>query len=192
MAVATIERRYSPEDLLTMPGGEAYELVNGELVEKEMGAESGWIATKLATRLDLFCEREQAGDVFAGEVGYQCFADEPARVRKPDISFVRVGRLPGNRIPRGHIRIAPDLAVEVVSPNDLFSEVHAKVDEYLGAGVPLVWVIEPTTRSALVYRQDGTLSLLRSPQELDGEAVLPGFRCPKAEIFPPASDAADE
>src|SRR5262249_53718427 len=142
MAVATVERRYRPEDLLTMPGGEAYELVNGELVEKQMGAEADWIAVKLATRLDLFCEREQAGSIFGGETGYQCFPEEPSRVRKPDVSFVRAGRLPGNRIPRGHLRVAPDLAVEVVSPNDLYEEVRSKVEEYLCAGVPLVWVVE--------------------------------------------------
>lgn len=192
MAVAVDERRYCPEDLLGMPDGDAYELVNGELVERKMGAESGWIAGELLARLRIFVAGTHVERIFPSEVGYQCFPDDPRRVRKPDVSFIRAGRLPGNRIPRGHLRAAPDLAVEVVSPNDLYEEVRAKVEDYLGVGVSLVWVVEPETRSALVFLQDGSVSLLRSQQELDGESVLPGFRCPICEIFPAASDAPDE
>jgi len=77
-----------------------------------------------------------------------------------------------------------DLAVEVVSTNDLFTEVARKAEEYLRAGVRRLWVVEPTLRVVYVYRPDGTISILRETHELDGEDVLPGFRCRVVELFP--------
>jgi Uma2 family endonuclease len=83
----------------------------------------------------------------------------------------------------GHIPIPPDLAVEVVSPNDLFYDVQQKVGEYLQAGVRLVWIVNPRTREVHVYRGDGGFQLLKNGDSLDGAEVVPGFRCPLAEIF---------
>jgi Uma2 family endonuclease len=104
------------------------------------------------------------------------------------VSFIRHGRLPGERIPRGDILITPDLAVEVVSPNDLYNEVDVKVSEYLDVGVSLVWVVNPEARTACVYRPGGTARRLRENDEIDGGDVLPGFRCRVAEFFPPAGE----
>lgn len=84
---------------------------------------------------------------------------------------------------RGFLRIAPDLAVEVVSPNDTVYEVDEKVEELLAAGVRLVWVLNPETRIVEVHRLDGTVSKLHVADELSGEDVLPGFTCPVAELF---------
>src|SRR5947208_12087963 len=119
MAVAALDTRPTPEDLLTMPDGEHYELVNGELVEKRMGTKSSWIAGEVQRRLGNFIETSRAGWVLPAEASYQCFPDDPKRVRRPDVSFIRRGRLPGEELPEGHTPIPPDLAVEVVSPNDL-------------------------------------------------------------------------
>ena len=116
-AIAT-EARYTPEDLLAMPDGKRYELVDGRLVERKMGAESSWVGTRLASRLDRFCEDNNLGIVWAADNGYQCFAHAPGLVRRPDVSFVKKGRLPGDVAPKGWVKIPPDLAVEVVSPND--------------------------------------------------------------------------
>ena len=80
--------------------------------------------------------------------------------------------------------IPPDLAVEVVSPNDLAYDVESKVVEYLDASVALVWVIDPEARTVRIYRRDGSISWLREHGELSGEEVLPGFQCRVAANFP--------
>jgi Uma2 family endonuclease len=91
--------------------------------------------------------------------------------------------MPPEEEPQGHCRIAPDLVAEVVSPNDLIYEVAARVAEYLGAGVRLVWVVNPADRTVQVHRQGGTGTILREADELAGEEVLPGFRCQVGELF---------
>src|SRR4051794_9073614 len=158
MAIAT-ERRYTPEDLLTLPDGERFELVNGILVEKKMGTEAGGIAATIIGLLFIWNQRTHQGRVVSAEGSYQCFGDDADRVRRPDVSFLRTERLPGGVLPRGHSQVAPDLAVEVVSPNDLYSEVRAKIEEYFRAGVRLVWVVDPETQSVEVLRVDGSGAL---------------------------------
>ena len=185
--MSTIEAiHYTPDDLLTMPGGERYELVDGQLVEKAMGAESEWIGDELRYALKAFIKAKRNGLSFGPETGYQCFRNAPAKVRKPDASFIAADRLPGNRIPKGHIRIVPDLAVEVISPNDSYYVVDAKVHEYLEAGVRLIWVINPDLRSIKVFEASvGFTQELTDGDELAGGEVLPGFSCPVASLFPP-------
>jgi Uma2 family endonuclease len=171
------------EEFLDLPNTDFHELVDGKLVEKRMGAESSYIAGRLNTLLSRFCEDPFRGWVFPGDAGYQFLPDRPNVVRKPDVSFIRVGRLPEERPPEGHIRLAPDLAVEVVSPNDLFYEVEQKVAEYRAAGIPLIWIVVPPTRIVLIRRGDGSCVEVGETGELDGEAVLPGFRCPVSALF---------
>ena len=86
--------------------------------------------------------------------------------------------------------IPPDLVVEVVSPNDLAYEIDEKVQEYLDAGVQLVWVVNPALRTVRIYRADGTISGLHESDELSGENIVPGFHCPIANLFPPRPAAA--
>ena len=94
-------------------------------------------------------------------------------VRRPDVSFVKRGRLPGDVSPDGWIKIPPDLAVEVVSPNDVVEELEAKLEDYQKAGIPLVWVIYPKRRKARVFRLDGTEVVLSEDDELSGEDIIP-------------------
>jgi Uma2 family endonuclease len=91
--------------------------------------------------------------------------------------------LPDERVPKGDIAIAPDLAVESVSPNDTYEEVEVKVGEYLRAGVRLVWVISPETRTLLVRRPDKTATTLDTTDTLGGEGVIPGFTCLVGDLF---------
>jgi len=184
----SLSTAYAPDDLLTLPDGERCELVDGELREKEMGAESDWIAFELGGLLRPVVVSLNRGWLFGAQTGYRCFPDDPGKVRKPDVSLILTGRLPGERIPKGHIDIPPDLAVEVVSPNDRYADVQDKVAEYLAAGVRLVWVVNPDLRNVHVYRADGSVAVLTAEQELDGADLLPEFRVRVADIFPNRQD----
>lgn len=79
--------------------------------------------------------------------------------------------------------MAPDLVAEVVSPNDTAVEVQSKAEAWLVAGVRIVWVLYPTTRSAMVYKADGSVQLLHEGDSIQGDAVLPGFACRLSELF---------
>jgi Uma2 family endonuclease len=170
------------EDTLAVPDG--YELVDGELVEVKMGARSSWVGGQLIGLLSPFCGKNALGWVWPADLVYRCFANRRT-ARKPDVSFIRRGRLPNEELPEGDLGLAPDLAVEVVSPNDTVYELDTKVEEYLAAGVRLVWVINPNSRLAVIHRLDGTMTKVRQDQELSGEDVVQGFRCVLAECLPP-------
>jgi Uma2 family endonuclease len=182
MSSATIDRTYSPEDLLTMRDGEHYELVGGELVEKNMGARESRVHVLLSTRLEIWNGDGERGVVLDSETGYQCFPDEPRKVRRPDVSFIRADRYSDDLL-EGHVPIPPDLAVEVISPNDLFYEVNEKVGEYQRAGVALIWVIDPNSRTVHVIEGDRPQVRLTDADELTGGSVLPGFRCAVGDLF---------
>jgi Uma2 family endonuclease len=167
-----------------------YELVDGELVELQGGCECGFIAGKLACLLGNHCERPWIGWALGREAGYQLLPARPKLIRKPNVSFVRLGRLPNEELPYGPARLAPDLAVEVVSPNSLSYEVETKVAEYREAGVPLLWVVAPPTRRVLI-RRDGSVREVGEDGELSGEDVVPGFRCHVADLFPPTLEPTD-
>jgi Uma2 family endonuclease len=183
MSTITTKSQYTPEDLLNMPDGDLYELVDGRLVERNMGSWPALVGGRLLQYLNNFSDQNPAGWALSGECSYQCFPDAPSKVRKPEFSFIRLGRLPDERLPEGHIRIAPDVAVEVVSPNDLDYETDQKVEEYLRAGVSLVWVINSESRTVLIYRKDGSINGLRENDELSGEDVIPGFHCRVGDLF---------
>jgi Uma2 family endonuclease len=172
------------DDLLALADKDGYELIDGQLVEKPMGAESSCVTAKLIVRLGAHIEGQRLGFVFDSECGYQkIFPNDPKRVRKPDVSFIARGRLPNDRPPRGHASIPPDLAVEVVSPNDIAEDIESRVDDFLGAGTKLMWVLYPATASVWVIRQDGSGARLKGTQELSGEDVIPGFACQAQALF---------
>jgi Uma2 family endonuclease len=176
--------RYTPEDLLAMEDGHCYDLVHGQLVERHIGAESSRIAQVINQRLGLFVDSHRLGLVWGPDCGYQIFADDPHKVRYPDGSFVARGRLPDEQPPRGHMRLPADLMIEVVSPHDLAWEIDQKVDEFLRAGVRLVWVLYPDTCTILIYHPGSEVTRLSKSDDLSGEDVLPGFTCPVSELFP--------
>ncbi len=180
-----VEKTYTPADLLAKPDAEGYELVDGRLVERNVGVLSSWVGGRLHRFIDVFIDEQDLGWAWPGDQGYECYLDSPGKVRKPDVSFIRLERMPQGPTSEGYITIPPDLAVEVLSPNDLAYEVENKVVEYLAAGVLLVWVINPETRTIHIHRHDGSVGWLREEDELSGEDVLPGFRCPVSSLFPP-------
>src|SRR5207248_4392981 len=126
------------------------ELVRGVLVVREPpGGRHGSVTMNLGLRIGNYVERTGAGQVFAAETGFTV-ARGPDTVRAPDIAFVRRERLP-DPDPRGFPDLAPDLVVEVLSPDDRPGAVLAKVADWLSAGTKLVWVIDPMRRVARVY-----------------------------------------
>jgi Uma2 family endonuclease len=184
MSALAAELIYTPEDLLLMgEQGKGFELVDGRLVEKNMGGFASWVAVQISHLLVVHGQKAGLGWVLDAEGSYQCFPDDRRKVRKPDVSFIRRGRLPEERIPDGHITLAPDLAVEVISPNDTAYEVDTKVQEYLTAGVPLVWVVNPRVRTVHVYRAEGRMERLREDAVLTAPELLPDLRCPVADLF---------
>lgn len=190
MSILEVEpRQYTPEDLLTMAGGDRYELVDGQLVERKTGWKSSWVGGRLFYYLSAHLQANPIGWLAGADGSYQCFPKHPTRVRKPDVSFIRLERLAVDEAPEGHCRLAPDLVAEVVSPNDSYSEVEERIEDYLDAKVRLIWVSDPPTRTARVHRPDGSAKNLKPDDELDGEDVLPGFRCPLASLFLPPGAA---
>jgi Uma2 family endonuclease len=187
MTIANTGSLFTPDDLLRMENAVNFELVDGRLVERHMGMESSAIALKIAFLIGLFLRDRRLGHLFGADASYQCFPNAPTKVRKPDVSFIRTERLPGGRVPAGHCPVAPDLAVEVISPGDLAYEVEEKVTEYLGAGVPLVWVVHPPTRTVRIHRPKssprGSVAELSGNDVIGGEDVLSGFSCNIADFF---------
>ena len=104
-------------------------------------------------------------------------------VRGPDLAFWRAGRLP-TPLPAGFLEEAPDLAVEILSPSNSASEMLEKVREYLEAGTLLVWVVDPASRTATVYRSRNDIRIVTDDEALDGDDVLPGFRVVLGEVLP--------
>jgi Uma2 family endonuclease len=178
-------RRLTPDDLLRLPDdGKVYELVDGELKEKPVSKESSRIGVRFARFLDVFCDMHNAGWVYGPDNGFRCFPDDPGRVRKPDVAFVSVARMPVETYEdEGFCTTAPDLVVEVVSPNDLASEVEGKRDEWLAAGVRAVWIVHPETRTVHTHTSAGGYTFLREADTLTAPDLLPGFAVPVADLF---------
>lgn len=188
---AVLTRPGQPDtDEWDVPDG--YELIDGLLVETPVGAESGLVAGELYHRLRTYLDTNPIGKAIPGDIGFRCFPHRPRLLRKPDASYFAGGRLPGNLVPKGDIRIFPDLAVEVISPNDLAEAVQEKIEDYLAAGVRLIWIIYPTQRTATAY-SPGPCTYVPRGGELDGDDVIPGFRCKLEDILqPPGPTTPDE
>jgi Uma2 family endonuclease len=182
MSILTPPTPVTPEDLLSLPDGKSYELVDGRLMERHMGLESSKIALRIAFLIAQFIQDRRLGDLFGSDASYQCFPQAPQEVRRADLSFIRAGRFEGGRLPKGHCRIPPDLAVEVISPGDLAYDVEEKVAMYLAAGVKSVWVVYPPTKVVRVHRR-GSSSELTADDTITEPELLPGFSSKVAEFF---------
>jgi Uma2 family endonuclease len=184
MAVTQTRKLMTAEELLKLPdNGTRRELIKGEIREMApAGAKHGRAAMKLASRLDRYAEEHDLGIVLAAETGFR-LSREPDTVRAPDLSFVAKGRIPPEGPPDSYWDLAPDLVTEVVSPNDTADYVQEKAQTWLEAGVRLMWVVYPNTRSVVVYESLKEIRVLTPDDRLEGGDVVPGFRCPVAEVF---------
>jgi Uma2 family endonuclease len=182
--MSTTTQLMTAEELLRLPRGRLrYELVKGELrTMSPAGFDHGVIIMNLASPLDQYVKAHNLGFVCGAETGFK-IASDPDTVRAPDIAFVRRERIPSTGRPKAYWPGAPDLAVEVTSPGDTFEEVEEKVAEWLTAGARAVWVVNPKRRTVTVYSSPSEAAILTENDELDGQPVVPGFRCRVSEIF---------
>ncbi|HWE02868.1 MAG TPA: Uma2 family endonuclease [Tepidisphaeraceae bacterium] len=173
----------TPQEIIYAQSESRIEYVHGQLVEKPVHLESTEIEGTIYSLLRTEAIKTRTVRVFTASLGYRCFPKEPKSFRKPDVSVVhsdRIAHLP----PRtGLVPLPPDLAVDVLSPGDLAYDVGDKIQEYLGAGVGVIWIVEPNTRSVSIYRADGSITHLRQNDEITGETFFPSFKCNVAEFF---------
>ncbi|MGE0599521.1 MAG: Uma2 family endonuclease [Dehalococcoidia bacterium] len=172
---------YTPETLLSLPEFGRFELVGGELVERPVSKGSTRISTRILALLAHFVWSRKLGNVFQNDLGLQIFSDQ-SKIRFADASFYAHGHEESAEGP-GYLHTAPDLVIEVVSPNDIAGEVDVKVAEYLEAGVRLIWVVYPETKAVQIFRPGGQDSRLAAGGTLSGEDVVPGFELPVSDIF---------
>lgn len=169
--------------LTTRPGGEKrlYELVDGMLVEKAMGFYEARLATVLSHYLERYLEEHDLGIVLGADGTHRL---APGLVRVPDVSFLSWSHFPGRELPTEQIPdLAPDLAVEILRPGNTSPEMERKRREYFAAGTRLVWIVDPSTRTARVYTSPDECATVGEDGALDGGNVLPGFRVSLREWF---------
>jgi Uma2 family endonuclease len=172
------------EDLFNLPPDNLrHGLIRGELTTMPpTGGEHGVRAFKIALQFGKFLGAHPIGVGLGAGTGFRV-AHDPDTVLAPDCAFVRADRIPPVKDRKKFWPLAPDLAVEVLSPSDLASEVLEKIDEWLEAGTRLVWVIDPEKKRVTVYAPGRQPRTLRAADTLSGEDVLPGLELAVADIF---------
>lgn len=180
----TTQVQTTADELLRLPKDEKrYELIRGELkTMAPAGHEHGLLALEFAAELRNFVKANNLGKVYAAETGFK-LTSNPDTVRAPDAAFIRQARLDKVGPVQGYWPGAPDLIVEVISTNDLYTEVSEKVAEWLNAGSSMVVVINPRTKQVLVHVRAADVKVLELDDTLDGGDVVPGWQLPLLELF---------
>ncbi len=182
MSMDSLRRITTARELLAAGDIGRAELVRGRLRRMTpAGGEHGRVAMKIALRIGRFAEETGAGVVLAAETGF-LLETGPDTVRAPDVAFLRRARASDARI-RGFIPGAPDLAVEVLSPDDRPSEVQEKTREWLAAGALAVWIVDPDARTISLHAAGREPVTLGATDRLDGNDAVPGFAIPVAAAF---------
>ncbi len=175
------EKEWSAEEFFLSPFSKDHELIEGKLVKTmSTGFIHGIVAQRIGRFIGNFASEHNLGETTAAETG---FILGEKTYRGADGAFISNKNLEKHGYPRGFFPVAPDIAIEVVSPNNTSEEMMEKTNLYLENGSRLVWIIYPQTRVISVFRQNNVISLLRENDTLDGEDVLPNFRLSVAELF---------
>ena len=174
------------EQFMRMPrDGHRYELVAGEVrTTSPPDLIHAIVLSRLDEMLGGFARSHHLGEVGGGDPGF-FLARDPDTVRGPDVAFISRERLSANPPAHAFWPGAPDLAVEILSPNDRPREIKEKINGWLQAGVRMVWVVNPDRRTVAVHRPAAEIETLTEDADLDGQDVLSGFRCRVADLFLP-------
>jgi len=157
------------------------ELVDNTLVEKAVGFEASVVAATISGLLRSFVVSRRLGIVSGADGMFRLL---PSSVRGPDVAFLSRSRFPGGQFPQeSYPTLAPDLAVEVLSPGNTKAEMMRKRIEYFHSGVNLVWIVDCRSRSVAVYTSPVDVTVLDEEAKITGGDVLPGFECQVAEFF---------
>ncbi len=180
----TTQVQTTADELLRLPrGNKRYELIRGELkTMAPAGFEHGTLAALVTGLLFAHVDTQKLGKVTAAETGFKLTSD-PDTVRAPDAAFISQARLDEVGPVKGYWPGAPDLAVEVVSPNDLYTEVSEKVAEWLEAGSGMVVVVNPRSHQVFVHLSPTEVKVLGVEDTLEGGDVVPGWQLPIRELF---------
>ena len=180
----TTAKLVTADDLLRMPDdGYRYELLEGKLVKLAPASrEHGRHAAHVMARLWQHVNIHQLGEVSAAETGFR-LASNPDTVRAPDAAFVSIARVQEIGQETGYWTGAPNLAVEVVSPNDTYTEVESKALQWLDSGTQAVVVVDPRRQSIKVYRSRSDIVILTGEDVLEIPDVVPGWTLPLRELF---------
>ena len=187
----------SPDEFLLHPAAsERSELVRGRIrVMTPASGKHGLVSGNIFGLLRSHVRLHRLGICFADSTGY-ILPNLPNTVRAPDASFVRTDRLPAGGVSDGFLLLAPDLAIEVLSPSESVMSVSEKLDDYFAAGTRAVWVIDPDARSVTVHELGAAPVATGNDDTLRGGSVLPAFACDVAELFeglaPPAGEVASD
>ena len=183
MTTTVAKKTWTDADFMQLPrDGHNYELVDGDLVDRgNSGMAHGGMGSFLGGLLAIHVRQHQLGIVCDSSTA---FTLKQGNKRSPDVSYVARDRLKGLKCPpRGYFQGAPDLVVEILSPNNTIEEIHTKITEYFDNGTRLLWVIHPDEKYVLVYHGAEPDQLLRPQDQLDGEDVVPDFVLAVAELF---------
>jgi Uma2 family endonuclease len=174
------QKVWTDKALMALPhDGRKYELVGGELVVSPTGFQHGVVSVRLSGPLLQHVLSRRLGAVADSSTGFRM---KNGDVLSPDVSFVRKERL-GREITRKFFEGAPDLAVEVLSPDDRIAAVRKKLAAYFANGTRLAWIINPRQRKALVHRSPEHSEQVSAGGCLDGGDLVPGFSFPVAKLF---------
>ena len=177
-------KQISADELLHMPDdGFCYELIEGELIKMSPpGSEHGVITMNISVLLAQHVKARKLGVVFGAETGFQ-ISSHPDTVLAPDVAFVRRARVPAEGVPKGYWPGPPDLAVEVLSPDDTLKAAKEKSERWLESGTLMVWTVNPRRQSVIVHRSGFPPITIAESATLDGEDVVHGFTCRVGELF---------
>lgn len=155
-----------------------YEIVDGEMEVKMAGAKHGETCAQITGELFAYLKTNKIGKIYSSNTTFQIGSNE----RMPDVAFVSAERIPEEGSPSGKWEIAPDIAIEVISPNDVWDKVNRKVREYFAAGVQQVWLISQQEQEVIVYDSPTQIRVMTASEDLTSE-LLPGFKCKVADLF---------
>lgn len=175
------------ERLASLPDDALYEVVNGVVVEKKVSALANWIANELSMILGSYVRAKKLGTTFSEAV---FILDVTADLRRrPDLAFVSTTRWPFGKIPpaQGDWKISPDLAVEIASPPNTFSELLGKVREYFEHGVAEVWLVVPEERVVYVYHSPHDVRVLHADDTL-ATPLVPDWSVAVGDVVPAISE----